>query len=83
MRAGTIWVNCYDVFDAAAPFGGFKESGLGRELGEAGLATYTETKTVVRVDELACCNHTARVLRSRFAMSKRESGAGMYCMKRR
>jgi aldehyde dehydrogenase (NAD+) len=34
------------VFDAAAPFGGFKESGLGRELGEAGLAAYTELKTV-------------------------------------
>ena len=46
VRAGTIWVNCYDVFDPAAPFGGFKESGLGRELGEAGLESYLETKTV-------------------------------------
>jgi len=46
IRAGTVWVNCYDVFDSAAPFGGFKQSGLGRELGEAGLANYTETKTV-------------------------------------
>ena len=46
IRAGTVWINCYDVFDAAAPFGGFKESGLGRELGEAGLAAYTELKTV-------------------------------------
>jgi aldehyde dehydrogenase (NAD+) len=46
LRAGTVWINCYDVFDAGAPFGGFKESGLGRELGEAGLANYTETKTV-------------------------------------
>ncbi|MEM8943968.1 MAG: aldehyde dehydrogenase family protein [Planctomycetota bacterium] len=46
VRAGTVWVNCYDVFDSAAPFGGFKESGLGRELGEAGLAAYTESKTV-------------------------------------
>jgi aldehyde dehydrogenase (NAD+) len=46
IRAGTVWINCYDVFDAAAPFGGFKESGLGRELGEAGLNNYTETKTV-------------------------------------
>jgi aldehyde dehydrogenase (NAD+) len=46
IRAGTVWINCYDVFDAAAPFGGFKESGLGRELGEAGLQNYTETKTV-------------------------------------
>ncbi len=46
VRAGTVWVNCYDVFDAAAPFGGFKQSGLGRELGEAGLQAYTESKTV-------------------------------------
>ncbi len=46
VRAGTIWVNCYDVFDAAAPFGGFKMSGQGRELGEEGLRAYTETKTV-------------------------------------
>ena len=46
VRAGTVWVNCYDVFDAAAPFGGFKQSGLGRELGEAGLDNYTESKTV-------------------------------------
>jgi aldehyde dehydrogenase (NAD+) len=46
LRAGTVWVNCYDVFDAAAPFGGFKQSGLGRELGEYGLANYTEVKTV-------------------------------------
>jgi aldehyde dehydrogenase (NAD+) len=46
LKAGTVWVNCYDVFDAAAPFGGFKESGLGRELGEYGLNAYTEVKTV-------------------------------------
>lgn len=46
VRAGTVWVNCYDVFDAAAPFGGFKMSGMGRELGAAGLANYTEWKTV-------------------------------------
>ena len=46
LRAGTVWVNCYDAFDAAAPFGGFKSSGIGRELGEAGLANYTELKTV-------------------------------------
>ena len=46
IRAGTVWVNCYDVFDAAAPFGGFKMSGMGRELGEKGLDAYTETKTV-------------------------------------
>ncbi len=46
VRAGTVWINCYDVFDAAAPFGGFKMSGMGRELGEAALANYTEHKTV-------------------------------------
>ncbi len=46
IRAGTVWVNCYDVFDAAAPFGGFKSSGLGRELGEKALDGYTEHKTV-------------------------------------
>jgi aldehyde dehydrogenase (NAD+) len=47
VRAGTVWVNCYDVFDAAAPFGGFKSSGLGRELGEKALDNYTELKTVI------------------------------------
>jgi aldehyde dehydrogenase (NAD+) len=46
LRAGTVWVNCYDVFDAAAPFGGFKQSGFGRELGERGLDAYLEDKTV-------------------------------------
>ncbi|TWU09708.1 Aldehyde dehydrogenase PuuC [Symmachiella macrocystis] len=46
IKAGTVWINCYDVFDAAAPFGGFKMSGIGRELGEAALANYTELKTV-------------------------------------
>ena len=44
--AGTVWVNCYDVFDAGAPFGGFKMSGIGRELGAAALNNYTELKTV-------------------------------------
>ena len=46
LKAGTVWVNCYDVFDAAAPFGGFKMSGIGRELGVYALANYTEVKTV-------------------------------------
>ena len=46
VRAGTVWVNCYDVFDAAAPFGGFKMSGMGRECGEIALSNYTELKTV-------------------------------------
>jgi aldehyde dehydrogenase (NAD+) len=46
LRAGTVWVNCYDVFDAAAPFGGYKQSGIGRELGQYALELYTEVKTV-------------------------------------
>jgi aldehyde dehydrogenase (NAD+) len=51
LRAGTVWVNCYDVFDAAAPFGGFKMSGIGRELGEYALGLYTEVKTVtIRIE---------------------------------
>ena len=39
-------MNCFDVFDAAAPFGGFKQSGIGREMGEYALQQYTEVKTV-------------------------------------
>jgi aldehyde dehydrogenase (NAD+) len=46
LRAGTVWLNCYDALDAAAPFGGFKQSGIGRELGEYGLLAYTQVKTV-------------------------------------
>ncbi len=46
VRAGTLWVNCYHVLDTRAPFGGFKQSGIGRELGEYGLQQYTEVKTV-------------------------------------
>ena len=46
VRAGTVWVNCYNALDPAAPFGGFKQSGMGRELGEYGLQQYTEVKTV-------------------------------------
>jgi len=46
VRTGTVWVNCFDVFDAAAPFGGYKQSGIGRELGEYGLQQYCEVKTV-------------------------------------
>lgn len=47
LRAGTVYVNCYDIFDANTPFGGFKDSGVGRELGEAGLKNYLESKTVI------------------------------------
>lgn len=46
LRAGTVWVNCYHVFDAAMPFGGFKESGWGREMGHNALDNYLETKSV-------------------------------------
>jgi aldehyde dehydrogenase (NAD+) len=47
VRAGTVWVNCYNILDTRAPFGGFKQSGTGRELGEYGLQQYTEVKTVI------------------------------------
>jgi len=47
LKAGTVWINCYNVFDATIPFGGFKMSGIGRELGEYGLSAYTEVKAVV------------------------------------
>jgi len=46
LRAGTVWINCYDSFSPQTPFGGFKESGFGRELGEYGLQNYTEVKQV-------------------------------------
>ncbi len=44
--AGTVWVNAYNLYDPSLPFGGFKASGYGRDLGEAALASYTETKSV-------------------------------------
>lgn len=47
LKAGTVWINCYNVFDVTIPFGGFKMSGFGRELGEYALANYTEVKAVV------------------------------------
>jgi phenylacetaldehyde dehydrogenase len=47
LRAGTVWVNCYNIFDAALPFGGYKQSGWGREMGHDVLNLYTETKAVV------------------------------------
>jgi len=46
IRAGTVWVNTYNVYDSAAPFGGYKASGFGRDLGREGLEGYLETKTV-------------------------------------
>src|ERR1700683_2707091 len=46
IRAGTVWINCYNVFDAALPFGGYKQSGWGREMGHEALHAYTEVKAV-------------------------------------
>ncbi|HTK96207.1 MAG TPA: aldehyde dehydrogenase family protein, partial [Terriglobales bacterium] len=46
MRAGTVWINCYNIFDAALPFGGYKQSGWGREMGKDSLELYTEVKAV-------------------------------------
>jgi len=46
VRAGTVWVNCHNVFDASLPFGGYKQSGWGREMGEFVLNNYTEVKAV-------------------------------------
>ena len=46
LKAGTIWINTYNAFDAASPFGGFKQSGFGRELGVHALELYTHVKSV-------------------------------------
>jgi phenylacetaldehyde dehydrogenase len=46
LRAGTVWINCYNIFDAALPFGGYKQSGWGREMGHNALDNYLETKSV-------------------------------------
>lgn len=46
LRAGTVWINCYGVLDSAMPFGGYKQSGWGREMGHEMLDLYTEVKSV-------------------------------------
>jgi phenylacetaldehyde dehydrogenase len=46
LKAGTVWINCYNIFDAALPFGGYKQSGWGREMGHEVLKNYLETKSV-------------------------------------
>ena len=46
LHAGTVWVNCYNVFDAALPFGGYKQSGWGREMGHEVPNLYTQIKSV-------------------------------------
>ena len=50
LRAGTVWINDYHLISAAAPFGGYKQSGVGRELGTWGLSEFLQTK-YVRVDQ--------------------------------
>lgn len=47
LRAGTVWVNTWNVFDASLPFGGYKESGWGREMGAAVFNNYLEIKTII------------------------------------
>ncbi len=47
LKAGTVWVNCHNIFDAAAPFGGYKQSGYGREMGTHALENYTQVKNVI------------------------------------
>ncbi|KAL7137598.1 hypothetical protein ABFS83_10G104000 [Erythranthe nasuta] len=47
LRAGTVWINCFDTFDATIPFGGYKMSGIGREKGEYSLNNYLQVKAVV------------------------------------
>jgi phenylacetaldehyde dehydrogenase len=46
LHAGTVWINCYNIFDAALPFGGYKQSGWGREMGHEAIALYSQTKAV-------------------------------------
>ena len=46
LKAGTVWINCYNIYNSASPFGGYKGSGFGRDLGKATLETYTQTKSV-------------------------------------
>ena len=47
IKAGTVWINSYNIFDAALPFGGYKQSGWGREMGSDVLEAYTEVKSIV------------------------------------
>jgi phenylacetaldehyde dehydrogenase len=46
IKAGSVWINCYHVFDSALPFGGYKQSGWGREMGQVVLSNYLETKAI-------------------------------------
>lgn len=62
-------MNCFDVFDASMPFGGYKMSGNGRELGEYGLEAYSEVKSVSNLDKMSLAapeskNHFLNFLKS-------------------
>ena len=46
LKAGTVWVNCHNIVDPAMPFGGYKQSGMGREMGQVVIDSYTELKSV-------------------------------------
>lgn len=61
LKAGVVWINTYNMFDAASPFGGYKQSGYGREMGHAALDAYTQTKAVwLNVLALTYRNKVAR-----------------------
>ena len=49
LKAGTVWINCYNIFDAALPFGGYKQSGWGREMGEAVLDDLSTKAVTIRL----------------------------------
>jgi acyl-CoA reductase-like NAD-dependent aldehyde dehydrogenase len=46
LKAGTVWINTYNLYDPASPFGGYKQSGYGRDLGHHALEQYTQVKSV-------------------------------------
>ena len=46
IKAGSVWINAYNCFDSASPFGGYKQSGFGREMGAHALESYTQVKSV-------------------------------------
>lgn len=46
IKAGTVWVNTHNMLDPSMPFGGYKQSGIGREMGHAAIEAYTENKSV-------------------------------------
>ena len=51
LEAGTVWINCYNIFYESMPFGGYKQSGIARDLGLAALQEYSEIKTVIHLVE--------------------------------